>query len=205
MNKHVTVIKEVMRTFDKEYKEKMEKYKVDEKEIRETYQQSRALPLLDELKVKLDNEIQEIRNKAKECCESQFNNLKELIDEIIMQKPSNDFMDTLQIIKLLGDKISKTEVEAFIEKYKNNYLEIRILITVLKDNQYVKIGVIASDDILASIDEMESNINNCFNNPNSYQYLAMLTEVGTLEKFDEYITPFINKKFIYNKEEMFFR
>lgn len=138
MNKNITAIKESLKIYDKELKERVEKYESDQKQIRETYQQQRALVLLDDLKIDFDNDIQEMKDQGKKYCESKFKQLKDLIDEIITQKLSDDFADTLQLIKFLGDKISKTEVNAFIEKYKDNYLEIRSLFVALKDNENLK-------------------------------------------------------------------
>ena len=203
MNKNITAIKESLKIYDKELKERVEKYESDQKQIRETYQQQIAFVLLDDLKIDFDNDIQEMKDQGKKYCESKFKQLKDLIDEIIIQKLSDDFADTLQLIKFLGDKISKTEVNAFIEKYKDNYLEIRSLFVALKDNENLKgLNVISSDDILASIDEMQRKVNSFFDYPDTYEYIVMLTEAGPLEKFDKYIMTFINKKFIYNINDL---
>lgn len=40
-NKNLLAIKESLKIFDKEYKERVEKYKNDQKDIRETYHQQK--------------------------------------------------------------------------------------------------------------------------------------------------------------------
>lgn len=146
-----------------------------------------------------------MKNKGKEYCDSKFTIIKDSVTKIITQKLSSDFAETLQLIKFLGNKITKTEVDAFIGKYKNNYLEIRSLIIALKENENVRnLDVISSDDILENTNEIQRKVNHFFDYPNSYEYIAMLIDDGTLEEYDKCIYPFMSKEFIYDINERVF-
>ncbi len=111
-----------MNLFDDNMKKAYEEYDKERKKVLSNYKGEKLEEKLKDLSQNLKNTENTLKSDLMEDVENEFNLIK-LKWQCITEEPANsDLQANLEVIRLLGKNISDNEIQAYIEKYKGNYL-----------------------------------------------------------------------------------
>ena len=129
-----------------------EEFLTAQKAILGTYKEPIATQKLTEARaIREEIEVRETQ-KAKEIAVADFAKVREMVYETVTQPVPADFPATLEALKVKGDKITVSEAESFLKKYKDNYTAYSAILNLL--HQLRK----ADDLYLKTPDAMENDI-----------------------------------------------
>lgn len=183
-----------MKNFEAIHKETTDLFERTKKEIRETYKEPMATNKLNEVRKAYYASIQKAKDKGLKISNTEFEKLKNHIIDYITTPVPKEYFYTLETIKLIGKNITEPELEAYINKYGNNYIALKELINI--SNEYhikTDYEFISFDDVLNRINDIQNQVIKYYNNyiPNTYETVIMIDENGIISQLKDYINTFI--------------
>ena len=189
IKKHLTVLE----TLKQEYETKI-------KNLEETYKNPTLANMLYEVEQEDKQTLLNLKDKNIKNVEKVFNSIKEQVNKVVSKEVPTDFINAMQLIDTLGEKISDHEAEIYINKYKDNYMAIRgVLNTLNKNNKMKDIDVISLDEVLDNVQQVHDEIINFFNNGHeTYQAFVLTSDNGPIQELSKYLDSFLSGHFIKN-------
>ncbi|WP_317437470.1 hypothetical protein [Thomasclavelia spiroformis] len=189
MKKHSTVLD----TLKQEYETKI-------KNLEETYKNPTLSNKIFEAEQEYKHTLLNLKDNNIKNVEKVFNSIKEQINKVVSKDVPADFINTIQFIDILGEKISAHEIEIYINKYKDNYMAIRGVLNILnKNNKKKDIEVISLDEVLDNIQQVYNEVTNFFNNGHeTYQAFVLTSANGPIQELSNYLDDFLSGHFIKN-------
>ena len=189
IKKHLTVLE----TLKQEYETKI-------KNLEETYKNPTLANMLYEVEQEYKQTLLNLKDKNIKNVEKVFNSIKEQVNKVVSKEVPTDFINAMQLIDTLGEKISDHEAEIYINKYKDNYMAIRgVLNTLNKNNKMKDIDVISLDEVLDNVQQVHDEIINFFNNGHeTYQAFVLTSDNGPIQELSNYLDNFLSDHFIRN-------
>lgn len=177
-----------------------QEYETKIKNLEETYKNPTLANMIFEADQEYKQTILNLKEKNIKNVENVFNSIKEQVNKIVSKDVPADFINTMQFIDILGEKISDHEIEIYINKYKDNYMAIRGLLNILnKNNKKKDVEVISLDDVLDNIQQVHDDITNFFNNGHeTYQAFVLTSDNGPIQELSSYLDNFLSGHFIKN-------
>lgn len=177
-----------------------QEYETKIKNLEETYKNPTLANMIFEADQEYKQTILNLKEKNIKNVENVFNSIKEQVNKIVSKDVPADFINTMQFIDILGEKISDHEIEIYINKYKDNYMAIRGLLNILnKNNKKKDVEVISLDDVLDNIQQIYDAITNFFNNGHeTYQAFVLTSDNGPIQELSNYLDNFLSGHFIKN-------
>ena len=196
LNKLLSSMKEystVLDTLKQEYETKI-------KNLEETYKNPTLANMLYEVEQEYKQTLLNLKDKNIKNVEKVFNSIKEQVNKVVSKEVPTDFINAMQLIDTLGEKISDHEAEIYINKYKDNYMAIRgVLNTLNKNNKMKDIDVISLDEVLDNVQQVHDEIINFFNNGHeTYQAFVLTSDNGPIQELSNYLDNFLSDHFIRN-------
>lgn len=132
-----------------------------------------------------------------------FEGIRRELSEIITEAVPADFILTLEALKSNGPGLSEYEAEAYINKYKRNYLAMRTLIGMLQQNgKCANTGIINAESVSNRLRGVEREITKAIQNEKirSMGFTIYMSESGPVQEIFNDTESFIKKEFLYTFE-----
>lgn len=165
------------------------------KELDANYKGALYASKLGEAKEIYESTLTSSREENYSVCVDVLEDVKKRIQAVASEPIEGDFNATLAALKVIKNP-TKTEIQAIIGRYRNNYLAYRA-ICALFDNDNELCSTITIDDVLDACDELSDMLHRCFyggEGITGYFYQLML-QGDYIGKYDELFRSFITRNF----------
>lgn len=172
------VTMQTIKDFDNIVKAANETFAETKKKVMETYKEPIAAEKIREAREALTEVHIRETQKASHAVQEDFYGVRSKVNEVVTASAPVDFAATLAAIQAKGRNVTDYEANAYIEKYKNNYLAFSTLLDVLHQaGKAVDVIAYKPDAIEARISEIEKMVLNwiqCHASSNDDGYITAI-------------------------------
>lgn len=156
---YLTKTLNAVRTFEASIQAAKEEFVKAQREITETYKDHAATAKLAEARnLRTEIEMRET-TAALEAVKADFAAAREAVAETVTRPAPEGFDLTLQALQTKGERIGKTEMAAYLQKFKGNYLAFSTLLEVLHANNLASdIHFLSADRLNNEMETLENRI-----------------------------------------------
>lgn len=163
------------------------------KELDANYKGALYASKLGESKEIYESTLTSSREENYSVCVDVLEGVKKQIQAVASEPIEDDFNATLAALKVIKNP-TKTEIQAIIGRYRNNYLAYRAICDLFDKELCATITI---DDVLDACDELSDMLHRCFyggEGIEGYFYQLML-QGDYIGKYDELFRSFITRDF----------
>lgn len=182
----MTIFNKTMQTvkdFDDIIRASNEAYRTARKAALETYREPMATEKIREEQEALTKvQIRETK-AARDAVRADFADVRSMVNDMVTAAAPVDFLATLASVQAKGDRVTDYEANAYIEKYKDNYLAFSTILDVLhREGKAMDVIVYRPDAIEAQISEVENMVMNWIQNHAGSRDDGYITAILTNDK-----------------------
>lgn len=196
-------LKTNLKTFAVLHAEQSKQYAQKRKEINERYLQAFATEKLNQLMNDYQAIMAEARSEGVMLADKAFIALRDELTSKAMESPNDKFFKDIEAIKLSADVLSQTEIDFYIEKYKNNYIATKGILNALNTSKAeIQAKLMSLDDILGHVANVQSAVYRFYYDykPGTYETeVVTYDKEGLLDKLEAMTNLFISGN--YNKAD----
>lgn len=155
-------------------------------DLRKNYKGELYIQKLGEAKQIHDSTLADMKKQGLLVCDAAFSKAREAINEVFIKPVPDDFISSMEVIKLMGKNLSEIEINAYIEKYKGNYAAYRAITSYLNNLGVITIKPLRPEAINEDIDEGERLAIQFFQDfiPDTYRTAIMMVENNPISSLD---------------------
>lgn len=190
----------VLNDFVKKYDSAKQKMNADMVELKKTYVYNSAPFEQKHMEIfnTFNDTVAQIREDHKAQVQETIQGIQDKISKIIASNLPDGAMDDVTMIRNFAGHLSDSEVQVFLNKYKNCYLVTKTIFDAMEEGQSDRLGVnfIEADDItdsLGSIEATAMNLIRTYNGAVPYDFAIMLdgSELQTVnDAFESFVSAY---------------